>query len=392
MGAARPVPRRPARAAPSLLVLVAFVGLGLPDGMLGVAWPSMRQAFAQPLAALGLLNACITVGYLVTTIANGPLLRRLGTGRHVVLAGSASTLGVLGYVVAPGFATVLGASALIGFGAGALDAGLNAHVALHHGTRLMNLMHGAYGIGTTVGPFVVTAALAVSGWRSAYGALLVLEAALLLAYWSSRRGWPPAAAAAPRRAHVQGRALLPIALGLALFFVYTGIEVAAGQWSYSLLTDARGLSTTAAGVWVGVYWGALAAGRMLAGLAGRRARPLALLHAGTAGALAGALLLWWNPAGLGTIGLALLGLALAPIFPALVSLTPERLGSERAATVIGYQFAAATLGAAAISGASGLAAQYAGLESLPVLFTAGAVLQLALHALLAGRTQARPAR
>jgi hypothetical protein len=135
-------------------------------------------------------------------------------------------------------------------------------------------------------------------------------------------------------------------LTLAAFFVYTGLEIATGQWAYSLLTEQRGTGTTAAGLWVATYWAALTGGRLAMAVGSRRGGAVGVLGGASVGAVAGTALLWLDPAGVGALGLPLVGLSLAPVFPTLVSLTPVRLGNERAASAIGYQLTAAGIGAA----------------------------------------------
>jgi fucose permease len=168
-------------------------------------------------------------------------------------------------------------------------------------------------------------------------------------------------------------------LNVALFFVYTGLEVSAGQWSYSLFTEARGVAPGVAGIWVAVYWAGLTAGRIASGAIASRVPGDALLRLGTIGSVFGALLIWWDPGmSSGFLGLAVLGFALAPIFPTLIAQTPTRLGPSHATSAIGFQVAAAYLGTTAIPGLTGVLAGHWGLAVIgPCLFgTAGVLLLL----------------
>ena len=163
----RPSPR-PASRTFDLLSLASFVLLGLPDGMLGTAWPSMRGTFGAPVSALGLILLLTTAGSVLITAFVGPLIRRLGVPTLLAVAGLLAALGYTGYAVAPGLWLVLGVSVLLGVSAGMMDAGLNTAVALTGRQRLLNLLHGAYGVGTALGPLVVTAAILTGSWRPAY--------------------------------------------------------------------------------------------------------------------------------------------------------------------------------------------------------------------------------
>src|ERR1700746_957610 len=163
----RPSPRAASRTF-DLLSLGSFVLLGLPDGMLGTAWPSMRASFGAPVSALSLVLLVTTAGSVVVTAFVGPLIRRLGVPVLLAVAGLLAALGYTGYAVAPGLWLVLAVSVLLGVSAGMMDAGFNTAVALTGRQRLLNLLHGAYGIGTAIGPLVVTAAILTGSWRAAH--------------------------------------------------------------------------------------------------------------------------------------------------------------------------------------------------------------------------------
>ena len=180
--------RRPAVVSRSsdLLSLGSFVVLGLPDGMLGTAWPSMRATFGAPVSALGLILLIATAGSVLVTAFVGALIRRLGVPALLAVAGSVAALGYTGFALAPGLWLILAVAVLLGAAAGLMDAGLNTAVALTGRSRLLNLLHGAYGVGTAIGPLVVTAAILTGSWRPAYLVQLTLDL-LLAALWLRHR-------------------------------------------------------------------------------------------------------------------------------------------------------------------------------------------------------------
>ncbi|MGH9059760.1 MAG: MFS transporter, partial [Acidimicrobiales bacterium] len=168
-----------------------------------------------------------------------------------------------------------------------------------------------------------------------------------------------------------------------LFFAYAGVEISTGQWSFTLLTEGRGLSPGLAGGLVSSYWGALTLGRVVAALAGHRVGPSALLDVGVLGTVAGTALLWWDPVpAAGAAGLGLTGLGLSGIFPTLVSLTPTRLGTARSTRAVGYQLAAASVGGALLGALAGLVAGVSGLPTIFPYLLATAVLVAVLHTVL----------
>ena len=368
-----------------VLALAAFVALGIPDGVLGVAWPSMRADLGRPVSALGVLLVAQTGGYLLATAANGALVARLGTGRLVAASAAVAVVGFAAFAVAGAWPVLVVAGGGAGAAAGMVDAGVNAHVAVHHGRRAMGLLHAAFGAGATAGPLLVTGLLRADvSWRGSYALMAGVQAVLLVAFLATRRDWspappdpPPAVDPAPQAAPPGAALLFP--LTLASFFVYTGLEIATGQWAYSLLVEQRATGATAAGLWVATYWAALTGGRLAMAVAADAVAPATLLGGACLGAVAGTVLLWADPGGAGALGLPVIGLSLSPVFPTLVSLTPARLGNERAAHAIGYQLSAAGVGAAALPGGVAVAIDAGGLATLAPALAGMAVVLLVLH-------------
>ncbi len=360
------------------VAFAVFIALGLSAGVTGVAWPSMRAEFSRPVADLGVLLAIGTVGYFLAGIAAGRMLRRLGLGNVLTLILAIGTISLVGYGVVGSWLPLLLCAVGLGFSGGMVDAVLNAYVALHHDTRTMNLLHAFFGIGATIGPLLVAATLARGfSWRLAYFVLAVVEMLLVLTVVKVRSRWPSAAESADEVHY--GRLGGSVLTLLGLFLLYVGIEVAAGQWSYSLLTENRGMGEFAAGIWVALYWGGLTGGRLALGVIGDRVGPRTILHLSMGGSVFGSAILWFDPAGLGVVGLTILGFSLAGVFPILVALTPRWVGEDRAPVVIGYQIAAAAAGAAVIPWVGGLIIDRSGLESLGPFLTAIAVAMTVVH-------------
>ncbi len=369
------------------IALVAFVSLGLPDGVLGVAWPSIRRSFDLPPDQLGTLLASAMIGYLTSSFTSGAVVARLGVGRLLLWSSALMVVNSLAYALAPAWWLMVGAGVLAGLGAGAIDAGINAFAAARFSPRLVSWLHASYGVGAMLGPLLMTAVLTSGlGWRWGYAVIGLVLAAMAVSFLLTIRLWDmdrpepgsPGNAWEPAPGLFDTLARPRVWLNIALFFVYTGLEVSAGQWGYSLFTETRGVAPGVAGIWIGVYWAALTAGRITSGAVARRIPGDALLRLGSIGALIGALLIWWDPGmGAGFLGLAALGFALAPIYPTLIAETPKRLGPSHATSAIGFQVAAAYLGTAAIPGLTGVLAGHAGLAVLgPCLVWTALVLLL----------------
>ena len=275
-----------------IVAFLSFIVLGLPDGMLGVAWPSMSATFHIPLGSLGILMAGFTGGYVLTTALIGFVVVRVGYA--VVMIGSAASL-ALGSIVlalAPGVVAAIVATVFLGSGAGLLDGGLNAYGAAFFRPRDLNWLHAFYGIGAALGPAIMTPMIVSGpGWRGGYVVVASVSAITLVLFFLTRRFWNrdvpgSAEGSGEDRSEVSAdRAFLPpgrlrvIGLGsVAIFFLYTGLEVVAGQWAYSLFTIERGVSAARAGTWVGLYWAALTVGRIVFGWVSERVATTIILR------------------------------------------------------------------------------------------------------------------
>ncbi len=367
---------------------LSFIGLGLSAGLLGLAWPSMEKEFGVPLDAVGILLLASTAGYLTASFYSGTMVYRLGAGRMLTLAGVLMALGLLGAALAQSWWLLIVALLLGGLGNGTIDAGLNAYLAQHHGERAMNWLHANFGIGVTVSPLIMTAVL-TSGqsWRIGYGIVcgyVVVVTVLFLLTMASWRGVTIQTDDAPeKRLSMRATLRMPLVLmGIAMFFLYAGLEATPGQWVYTWFTRSRGIAEEAAGLWVSIYWGSFTIGRIFFGAIITRLNTLTLLRGCMLGATVGALLLWWNPAAwVGFAGLTLLGFSQAPLFPVLVSNTPKRVGALHAPNAIGFQVAGAGVGVALLPALAGFLANNISLDIIPPFIFGAAVLMIVLHEL-----------
>jgi fucose permease len=361
-----------------LLAYIAFIALGMPDGLLGIAWPSMRVDFSIPLDAVGILLVAAVSGYMTSSFLSGTLLARMGVGNLLAVSCALTSSALLGYTLVPAWWMMVLLGVVAGLGAGAIDAGLNTYVAAHFNTGQMQWLHASYGIGVTLGPIIMTVALtAFNSWRVGYrvvsGFQIALAACFILTLTMWNRKETSADSDEPKKltdyTTPLGKTLRqPRAwLSALMFFMYVGAEVSLGTWTYSLLIESRGINPAAAGFWAGSYWATFTIGRVLAGLYAGRVGVNRLVQGSLLGALLGTALLVWNPtAGANLLAVALIGFSIAPIFPALISGTSQRVGADFAANTIGMQMAASGLGTAVIPGLLGVLAGQFSLEIIPI--------------------------
>jgi fucose permease len=369
------------------LASMAFTTLGLPDGLLGVAWPAMRADFGLPLDALGPLLVTFTSGYAAASFCGGRLLASMGLGRLLFLSCGAAGLGSLGYALAGAFGLVVVSGLVAGAGAGGIDAGLNTYAATRHGPRALNWLHACYGIGATGGPVILTAAAAANGsWRSGYSIVGFAQLGLAVTFlatlqlWSAGRS-PDAGLPAPSAKPVALRETLALARwSIALFVLYTGLELAVGTFAFTLLTEARGASVPAAGAAVASYWAALTGGRVFGALLATRVSPAVLVRACllTLTLGLGALAANWSPT-VDLVALLVAGLAAGPVFPTLIATTAARVSGAHAANAVGIQIAAAAIGQSMVPSLLGVLGRRAGLEALALGLVVSGVLVLLVH-------------
>ena len=363
----------PARHSTFLLALafIGFVSLGLPDAVIGVSWPSVRDTFQLRQGAVGLVLVVSGVGYLLSSFLAGRLMQTIGIG--LVLAASTGLVATAMYGF--GFATIWAVfvfcALLHGLGSGAIDSGLNGYAAHHMSARQLIWLHACYCFGALIGPVLMSTVLSrgrhySAGYSAVGGTMLAMSMLFLITH----RSWEATSpiARTKRLPAGAGSALRHSAvwLQMAVFFLYTGLEVTFSQWTFTVLTESRHVSPDQAGIAVGIYWGSIGVGRVVSGLIADRIGidrlvRYCLLVAGSGALLFAARL----PVEAAILGLSLAGFGLAPVFPCLMSRTPHRLGPELSAHAIGFQVGAAMIGAAVVPGLLGVIAGMGELEAVP---------------------------
>jgi fucose permease len=431
------------------LALGSFVVLGLPDGMLGPAWPEMRQTFGAPIADLGLILLVSTAGSVAVSAFVGWLILRIGVPALLAAAGICAALGAAGFALAPGLWLILAVAVLVGVAAGMMDGGLNTAIGLAGRPRLLNLLHAAYGVGTTIGPLLITVAIVAGSWRPAYVVLAALNLVMATLWLRQRRrdrqhpAPEPATSASlpaptktsateapinpsnlvdpsnpvntfnpsspkatvspispspragnphPSEGWSRRRSSAAVITGMVLFFVYTGVEVGAGQWEASYCRGHLGLSASAAAIATFGYWAAFTGARIVLAVLPRQIELTRIIRWGSVLGVVGAAAIWWQPNRVVALaGFIVLAGGLSGVFPALIGLTPARLGHRRAEHVIAWQVGAAAAGGSGLSAFLGLLIGLYGLQILGPALTIGAVLLIVANYVLARVAPIAPA-
>ena len=336
-----------------VLIYIAFISLGLPDPLLGAAWPSMYRDLGVNVALAGPISIVIGAGTVLSSLMSARWIAKFGTGKVTAVSVLATAVALLGFSLSDSFWMMILFAIPLGIGAGAVDSGLNNFVALHYQAKHMNWLHSFWGIGATLGPAMMGAFLTATGsWRSGYFWLSVAQAVLVVVLFTALPLWKKAGQSEqsqgkkPRLLSV--REILKKPLAKPVFFsllCYCGAETTVGLWGASYLAGARGVAPDTAATWGAAFFAGITAGRFLAGfLAGRWNNPQ-MIRLGASCALIGVVALFpaW-PAWTVPLAFFVIGLGFAPIFPAVLHQTPRTFGEEASQSMIGVEMAFAYMG------------------------------------------------
>lgn len=354
------------------VIYLAFIGLGLPDSLLGAAWPMIYPQFGVPVSSMGLISMIISAGTILSSLNSSRLTRALGAGKVTLLSTVLTAIALLGFGMSRSLWQLCFWAVPYGLGAGSVDAALNNYVALHYASRHMSWLHCMWGVGTIIGPSLMSAALTGGhGWSGGYlltalvQGLIVAVLLLSLPLWghpASGNGSETETAALSLREVLA----IPGAKEVMLcFFGYCALESTAGLWAASYLTLARDIPAETAAGFAALFYLGITAGRAVSGWLAPRLGDDGMIRLGLWGIGLGlAALLLPGPAVVSLAGLVIIGLGCAPIYPSIIHSTPAHFGAHRSQAVIGVQMASAYVGSMAMPPLFGLMAR----QITPALF------------------------
>lgn len=369
------------------LIYLAFISLGLPDGLLGAAWPTVHTEMAVPESYMGIVSMIISGGTILSSLFSDKITRRLGTGLVTALSVSLTAGALLGFALSRDFIWLCVFGVPYGLGAGAVDAALNNYVALHYSGRHMSWLHCFWGVGATIGPYVMGWALTTRhGWPLGYHTVFILQIVLTAILFLSLPLWN-------RRGNVTDATHedyeAPIGLGDAIrirgvkamllaFFGYCALESTACLWASSYLVDHHGMDKPSAATFALLYFAGITLGRFLNGFVADRFGDKTMIRVGLCVQAVGLLLILLPSVYTTLAGLAVLGLGCAPVYPSIIHSTPAHFGRENSHAIVGIQMAFAYCGATFMPPLFGLLGQAVGMWCYPVFMAAFALLELAM--------------
>lgn len=379
------------------IIYLAFISLGLPDALLGAAWPSMYPQFDVPVSYAGIISMIIALGTVVSSLQSDRLTKKLGTGKVTALSVLMTAMALFGFATSHSFGMLCLWAIPYGLGAGSVDASLNNYVALHYESWHMSWLHCMWGIGASVGPYIMGYALTAGwGWNSGYHIIAVLQIVLTAILLCSLPLWKQRPAEVLQDGKVQNVKALSIREVLQLagareilvcFFCYCALEQTTGLWASSYLTLHKGVSADTAATFASMFYLGITVGRALSGFLTMKFDDVQMIRLGEVIIGIGVLVMLL-PFGqsLSLAGLILIGLGCAPVYPCVIHSTPAHFGADKSQAIIGIQMACAYVGTCLMPPVFGLIANHITVALLPVYLLIILVLMVIMHELLCKKT------
>lgn len=360
-----------------LVIYAAFISLGLPDGLLGVAWPVMQPTYGVPVSMAGVLSMVVSINTIISSALSGRVLQRFGTGWVTFVSVLMTATSLLGIALAPDFIWLVLLGVPLGLGAGSVDAGLNNYVAKHYQAHHMNWLHCFWGIGAMSGPIIISRFISAGeSWRNGYLTVSLVQFGLTVLLFVTLPIWDKVAKQkgdtavgdllvgqtetpkSGQHGFFYPMRLAGVKPALLVFLFYCAIEATMGLWGSSFLIEVKGLDVATAATWVSLFFGSITLGRFLSGFVTLRMSSKTLIRVGQIAILMGALcFLLPLPEFVSMVGFVFIGFGCAPIFPTMLHETPARFGDEDAENIMGFQMAVAYIGATFLAPLFGVVAE-----------------------------------
>lgn len=359
-----------------IIIYLAFISLGLPDSLLGAAWPSMQPELMVPVSYAGGISVIISGCTIVSSLVSNYVIHKLGTGKVTAISVTMTAVALMGFAMSGSYWQLCLWGIPYGLGAGSVDAALNNYVALHYEAKHMSWLHCFWGVGTTIGPAILGRVL-TSGlrWNLGYWIISGLQMALAVALFVTLPIWNKRANASEEKVEEKQKPLslwqvikLPAAKGVMTgFFCYCAVESTAGLWAASYMVLNRGMSAEVAARWGALFYMGITIGRFLSGFLTMKMSDKNMIRLGQ-GLIAGGIVFLLLPLGdvAAFTGLILIGLGCAPIYPCLIHATPNTFGARVSQSVIGVQMASAYVGTTFMPSLFGVLAEWIGIACYPI--------------------------
>ena len=374
------------------LIYIAYAGfivVAISGGALNVAWLYIQDDFSLPLSSVGVLLTFPSIVRLFVSFYSGRIVKWLGVGKFLIMGCVFTLIGMLGFAIAPSWASLVLAAMMLGLGNAGLINGFNIFVASNYASSRVNWLHASFGLGGTAGPILITVIVLDLGlsWRVGYVVMAIMTILLGLMVMLTWHDWQlPSFEPIDKVNALQTKSVLqsPVVwLGIAIMALSAGIESTTGQLSNNLFVDGRGIDPRTVATWISLYWLGFTAMRFVTGMVIDRVSHNLFLRVSMFFAVIGATLIWLNPSPiLSFAGLLIMGFAMAPVAPTVMGDTPRRVGVNRAPNIIGYQSTGAGLGIAFFPLLAGVLGEVISIETIGLFLIVLTMSQFITHELL----------
>lgn len=380
-----------------LIIYLSFISLGLPDALLGAAWPSMYRELHVSISYAGAISMIIAFGTIISSLQSDRLTRKLGTGKVTAISVAMTAVALFGFSTSHSFVALCLWAIPYGLGAGSVDASLNNYVALHYESKHMSWLHCMWGIGAAAGPYIMGYVLTNGrSWNIGYRVISVLQIVLTmilifsLPLWKNRpeiiddNGQEVSAKALSLREVIRIPGAKEI---MVCFFCYCALEQTAGLWASSYLSLYKGVSAETAATFASMFYIGITVGRALSGFVTMKLNDVQMIRLGQV-LIAVGILIMFLPFGqtLSLVGLIVIGLGCAPIYPCIIHSTPTHFGADKSQAIIGIQMASAYVGTLLMPPVFGLIANHITVALLPVYLFIILILMFVMHEALTKKT------
>ena len=372
------------------IIYLSFISLGLPDALLGAAWPNMYPQFQVPVSYAGIISMIIALGTIISSLQSDRLTRKFGTGKVTAVSVGITALALWGFSISHSFILLCLWAIPYGLGAGSVDASINNYVALHYSSKHMSWLHCMWGVGATLGPYIMGAVLTGGAtWNTGYRIISVLQIALTAVLIFSLPKWKGQNTSSGETVHGKALSLkeilaIPGAKAVMIcFFCYCAIESTTMLWASSYLHLSKGVDAKTAASFAGMFCIGITIGRGINGFIAMKLKDCQMIRMGQAIILTG-IIVMILPFGktVSLIGFSLVGLGCAPVYPCIIHSTPSHFGAERSQAIIGVQMASAYVGTCLMPPLFGLIANHISIRLLPVYLLILLALMVYMHELL----------
>lgn len=373
-----------------VIIYLAFISLGLPDSLLGSAWPVMYQEFSVPVSYAGGISMIIAAGTIVSSLQSDRLTKKLGTGKVTAFSVLMTAVALFGFSVSHSFAALCLWAVPYGLGAGSVDASLNNYVALHYASRHMSWLHCMWGVGASLGPYVMGYALTGGqGWNMGYRYIAILQIVLTaillfsLPLWKTQTADDTGKSGEENKKPLSLRQIVGIPGAreiLVTFFCYCALEQTAGLWASSYLVLQRGLAEETAAGFASLFYIGITAGRAAGGFLTMKLNDTQMIRLGQGLILCGVVCLLLPFGDMTALaGLVIAGLGCAPIYPSIIHSTPAHFGADKSQAMIGVQMASAYVGTCFMPPVFGFLANHINVSLYPVFLLVILLLMVVMH-------------